>query len=124
MRLAILTQYKENYGAHDWNGVGKCPQHWKNKGGYWYVIEDIPEGVPAFGALALARTVIEADNDYFKEYPVLLEELIDGGRDPWYEWEEPKRISWGAINADPEEISEVGIGFVMNEQDNQEEEGA
>ncbi len=105
MRLAILTQYKENYGAHDWDGDGECPQYWKSKGGYWYVIEGIPEGVSAFEALALARTVIEADNDYFKEYPVHHEELIDGGKDPWDEWEKPKRISWGALNADLEKIS-------------------
>jgi len=23
----------ENYGAHDWDGEGECPQHWKFKGG-------------------------------------------------------------------------------------------
>jgi hypothetical protein len=27
-------QYWENYGAHDWDGVGSCPQHWKAKGGH------------------------------------------------------------------------------------------
>jgi hypothetical protein len=24
---------QENYGAHDWDGEGNCPQYWKNKGG-------------------------------------------------------------------------------------------
>jgi hypothetical protein len=23
----------ENYGAHDWDGLGSCPQRWKFKGG-------------------------------------------------------------------------------------------
>ena len=23
----------ENYGAHDWDGTGQCPQYWKMKGG-------------------------------------------------------------------------------------------
>jgi hypothetical protein len=38
MKLHIITQYCENYGAHDWNGEGECPQYWKFKGGedYFY----------------------------------------------------------------------------------------
>ena len=38
MKLHISCQYEENYGAHDWNGEGECPQRWKFKGGedYFY----------------------------------------------------------------------------------------
>ena len=38
MKLHIQTQYMENYGAHDWDGEGECPQRWKFKGGedYFY----------------------------------------------------------------------------------------
>ena len=38
MKLHITTQYSENYGAHDWDGKGECPQYWKFKGGedYFY----------------------------------------------------------------------------------------
>ena len=38
MKLHIVTQYMENYGAHDWDGEGSCPQRWKFKGGedYFY----------------------------------------------------------------------------------------
>ena len=38
MKLHITTQYMENYGAHDWDGTGQCPQYWKFKGGedYFY----------------------------------------------------------------------------------------
>lgn len=25
-------QFMENYGAHDWDGEGECPQYWKCKG--------------------------------------------------------------------------------------------
>jgi len=39
MKLVIHTQYKENYGAHDWDGQGECPQYWKFKGGETYVME-------------------------------------------------------------------------------------
>jgi len=36
MKLHIVTQYMENYGAHDWDGEGQCPQRWKFKGGQDY----------------------------------------------------------------------------------------
>ena len=38
MILAIETQYHENYGAHDWDGEGECPQYWKPKGGSTYLV--------------------------------------------------------------------------------------
>ena len=38
MKILITTQYMENYGAHDWNGQGECPQHWKFKGGQDYFV--------------------------------------------------------------------------------------
>ena len=38
MILAIDTQYRENYGFHDWTGEGKVPQYWKNKGGSTYLV--------------------------------------------------------------------------------------
>ena len=41
MKLVIQTQYKENYGAHDWNGEGECPQYWKFKGGETYVVPNV-----------------------------------------------------------------------------------
>jgi hypothetical protein len=40
MKLLITTQVRENYGAHDWDGVGECPQYWKSKGGNDYVLRD------------------------------------------------------------------------------------
>lgn len=36
--VIISAQYKENYGAHDWDGIGACPQHWKNKGGFQFTL--------------------------------------------------------------------------------------
>jgi len=29
MKLVITTQVYENYGVHDWDGRGECPQYWK-----------------------------------------------------------------------------------------------
>lgn len=39
-RLVANFQYKENYGAHDWDGTGECPQCWKYKGGDSLVLMD------------------------------------------------------------------------------------
>lgn len=36
--LVIDTQFKENYGAHAWDGEGECPQYWKFKGGSSYKV--------------------------------------------------------------------------------------
>ena len=41
MMIVIRTQYHENYGAHDWDGEGECPQYWKAKGGSEYKILDV-----------------------------------------------------------------------------------
>lgn len=38
MKVLITTQYMENYGAHDWDGEGECPQYWKSKGGEDYFL--------------------------------------------------------------------------------------
>lgn len=67
MKLIIDTQYRENYGAHDWNGEGVCPQYWKNKGGSTFVVEHTftsisPEQVAAI--INTLRPVIEQRDDY------------------------------------------------------------
>ena len=41
MKLVITTQVRENYGAHDWDGTGTCPQYWKFKGGSEYTVDNI-----------------------------------------------------------------------------------
>lgn len=38
MAKIVTTQYRENYGAHDWDGTGECPQYWKNKFGSTIVV--------------------------------------------------------------------------------------
>ena len=41
MKLIIETQCHENYGFHDWDGTGECPQYWKAKGGSTYHFEGL-----------------------------------------------------------------------------------
>ena len=42
--VAYVAQYQvhENYGAHDWDGQGECPNYWKAKGGSERHIATVP----------------------------------------------------------------------------------
>ena len=65
MKLHITTQYSENYGAHDWDGVGECPQYWKFKGGedYFYALGDAGRSEEALAELVqVLRARIEWDD--------------------------------------------------------------
>lgn len=76
MKLVIQTQYRENYGAHDWDGKHACPQYWKNKGGDTFFIDVSIEQAqdPAF--YEAVDACIEHDSDYIHEY-VINHELVD-----------------------------------------------
>jgi hypothetical protein len=60
----IDTQYKENYGAHDWDGEGECPQYWKNKGGSSIKVTGIPCTIPFETLRHLAIDAFTECNDY------------------------------------------------------------
>ena len=64
-KLLITTQVYENYGAHDWEGVGECPQYWKAKGGEDYVVRNF-RGDPTTAVMCL-RDKIECDNQHLRE---------------------------------------------------------
>jgi hypothetical protein len=66
LKLLITTQVYENYGAHDWDGVGQCPQYWKAKGGSDYVVKNINVNRVTETVMGV-RDQIEQDNDAFRE---------------------------------------------------------
>ena len=66
MMLVIRTQFMENYGAHDWDGSGQCPQYWKMKGGSEYKITDVPLNIDYQEVVSMAN--VERDDDYCREY--------------------------------------------------------
>ena len=66
MKLLITTQVYENYGAHDWDGVGNCPQYCKAKGGSYYVVKNVNSNQATETVMAV-RGQIEQDNDAFRE---------------------------------------------------------
>lgn len=71
MKLHIQTQIQENYGAHDWDGEGTCPQYWKFKGGNDYMY---PLGANGRSDEAVAELVsyfrkqVETDDIGYREY--------------------------------------------------------
>ena len=75
-KLLITTQTLENYGAHDWDGKGACPQYWKAKGGSDYVVLDVNINRAA-ETVAAVRSQIENDCEYFREYIIGWEVVAD-----------------------------------------------
>ncbi len=64
--IVISTQYMENYGAHDWDGTGECPQYWKSKGGSEYKITNVDLNGDLDAAVRAAG--VERNNEYCREY--------------------------------------------------------
>ena len=80
--LVIQTQHKENYGAHDWDGKGECPQYWKFKGGNTYFVTGLTgkqiNKIAQHGIPTLSK-IIESKDEYFEEY-ILDWEIRDLGK--------------------------------------------
>jgi len=57
----------ENYGAHDWDGEGECPQYWKMKGGEDYFILNVDE-TEVDSAVAQVRGDIEWNDIGSRQY--------------------------------------------------------
>ncbi len=72
--IVIRTQYMENYGAHDWDGEGECPQYWKFKGGSEYKITNVDLNGDL--AAAVRAAAVERDNHYCREY--ILDWSVEG----------------------------------------------
>ena len=99
MKLLITTQTYENYGAHDWDGVGECPQYWKAKGGSDYVVKRF-KGDATTAVMAL-RGQIEQDNDAYRESIINWEIVAD---DYLTEFERSQLEYDGTIAFGPEEL--------------------
>lgn len=71
MKLVIHTQCEENYGSHDWDGKGSCPQYWKFKGGNVYVVRNLTQRqcrkIAESGIPTLSKLLTE-ENLGFREY--------------------------------------------------------
>ena len=77
MKLLITTQNLENYGAHDWDGVGECPQYWKAKGGSDYVVKNFTNINNTTEVVMALRGQIEEDSEYFRSSIINWEVVAD-----------------------------------------------
>jgi hypothetical protein len=94
MKLLITCQYMENYGAHDWDGTGACPQYWKFKGGedYFYELGDHGRSEEALKELVEAlRHQIEWDDlgsrQYITGYDVVEDSYMTEFEKSQLEWD-------------------------------------
>ena len=94
MKLVIRTQFQENYGAHDWDGEGSCPQYWKFKGGedFFYMLGDAgrnPEAIEEI--VAHFRPQIEWDDfgsrQYVVSYGIVEDDFMTGFEKSQLEYE-------------------------------------
>jgi len=77
MKLLITTQNLENYGAHDWDGVGECPQYWKAKGGSDYVVKNFTNFNNTTEVVMALRGQIEEDSEYYRSFIIDWEVVAD-----------------------------------------------
>ena len=101
MMIVIDTQYKENYGAHDWDGVGACPQYWKFKGGSSYKITGVPLNIDYAAVVDMVRGEIEHSDDYSEQY--ILNWAVES--DDFLSWFEKSQLEYdGEITCKEPEI--------------------
>ena len=92
MFAVIQTQHLENYGAHDWDGEGDCPQYWKPKGGNTYIFTcSIEENMdPKWWERVEAACT--SKSEYFEEYSIgetVVDDIDFNVADHCAEWDAP-----------------------------------
>ena len=118
MKLAINTQYMENYGAHDWDGQGECPQYWKAKGGSTYVIErlrpDQAQRAAESGCPTL-RSLLEFSNQSAREFIISITAFEDDAA-VCEDWETPVVLTHSDSKWCAQEVIENDEYSFMNPQ--------
>ena len=108
MMLVIRTQFMENYGAHDWDGTGECPQYWKMKGGSEYKVTNVPLNIDYQEVVSMAN--VETDNIGCREY--ILDWSMEA--DDYLSWFEKSQLEYDGVIACKEptiEYSELNGEF-------------
>lgn len=77
MKFLITTQNYENYGAHDWDGVGECPQYWKAKGGSDFVVKNFTNFNNTTEVVMALRGQIEENSEYYRSTIIDWEVVAD-----------------------------------------------
>ena len=97
MKAVIQTQFMENYGAHDWDVKGECPQYWKPKRGSTYIIDLSIRQAQDADFWKHICTFIEYSTDYAREYIVgetIVDDIDFQESDHAPEWDSPYYLEW------------------------------
>ena len=70
IRVIFATQYLENYGAHDWDGNGECPQRWKPKGGSTYIVSASAADIADSQWWDDVTSALTSNSDYSRQYVI------------------------------------------------------
>jgi len=100
MFAVIQTQHLENYGAHDWDGQGECPQYWKPKGGNTYIFTCSVEENMDPKWWERVEAACTSKSEYFEEYSVgetVVDDIDFNVADHCAEWDAPY---YGTIKED------------------------
>jgi len=92
MYAIIQTQHLENYGAHDWDGEGECPQYWKPKGGNTYIFTCSIEQNMDPKWWERVESACTSKSEYFEEYSVgetVVDDIDFRLADHCAEWDAP-----------------------------------
>ena len=125
MKIVIATQYHENYGAHDWDGKGQCPQYWKAKGGSEYVLSrklTFNESLSTTLVDSLVKAATEKvsrNDDYAREYVIdwylIADDELTAEEKQWVEW--TGKVSYPSKVIDVEVAESVPVtsfGLTLN----------
>jgi len=66
--ILVHTQYQENYGAHDWDGRGDCPQGWKMKGGHTFEIKMDADILMYSDAAEVFSKMLEKHSNHYEKF--------------------------------------------------------
>jgi len=102
MKLLFITQVYENYGGHEWDGEGECPQYWKAKGSCDYVVKNFKTLDACAGVVDAIISKIERNNEYLYEY-VIDWKIVDD--DYLTSFEKDQLDYQGRIDYSPKELT-------------------
>jgi len=119
MKLVINTQSKENYGAHDWDGKGECPQYWKFKGGNTYVVENLSQAAVLriqSGGIPTLSKLLTHEDDYAIEY-IIDWDIVDDHTTVCEPWETVIQLAYqqGEWRACEHTVNSAEYGYMRAE---------
>ena len=113
MMIVITTQNQENYGAHDWDGTGACPQYWKFKGGSEFKVTNVPLNIAYDEVVEMVRSDIEESNEYYRVD--IIGWSVEG--DDYLSWFEKSQLDYeGVIQHKEPEIDYGDIKAVFDRE--------